>query len=173
MGPFSLFSPVVHTWLTLRSWPRIWLQPRLAPAMLILASCTCTFLLLYSAFFNTTSLIFPPSHCGEWRVGHHWAKFITELWSVERSVDGMKLHTLQRTNTEDLKQLFPEKKLRGHSPNFHIHVSLSDLYCIFPPSICLSFSRKYVDRSLTDTWKWKLGLRPRISQKSVERFFSI
>ncbi len=35
---------------------------------------------------------------------------------------------LQRTNTENLKQIFPEKELRGHSPNFHIHVSVSDLY---------------------------------------------
>jgi hypothetical protein len=37
--------------------------------------------------------------------------------------------TLQRTNGENLKQIFPEKELRGHCPNFHIHVSLSDL-CI-------------------------------------------
>jgi hypothetical protein len=36
--------------------------------------------------------------------------------------------TLQRTNTESLKQIFPEKELRGHSPNFHIHVLVSDLY---------------------------------------------
>ncbi len=36
--------------------------------------------------------------------------------------------TLQRTNTENLKQIFPEKELRGHSPNFLIHVSVSDLY---------------------------------------------
>ncbi len=35
---------------------------------------------------------------------------------------------LQRTNTENWKQIFPEKELRGHSPNFHIHVSVSDLY---------------------------------------------
>jgi hypothetical protein len=35
---------------------------------------------------------------------------------------------LQRTNTENSKQIFPEKELRGHSPNFHIHVSVSDLY---------------------------------------------
>jgi hypothetical protein len=27
-----------------------------------------------------------------------------------------------------LKQIFPEKELCGHSPNFHIHVSVSDLY---------------------------------------------
>jgi len=36
---------------------------------------------------------------------------------------------LQRINTENSKQLqFPEKELRGHSPNIHIHVSVSDLY---------------------------------------------
>jgi hypothetical protein len=27
-----------------------------------------------------------------------------------------------------MKQIFPEKELRGHSSNFHIHVSVSDLY---------------------------------------------
>jgi hypothetical protein len=37
--------------------------------------------------------------------------------------------TLQRTNTENSKQIFPEKELRGHFPNFHINVSVSDL-CI-------------------------------------------
>ncbi len=36
--------------------------------------------------------------------------------------------TLQRTNTENSKQIFPEEELRGHSPNFHIHVSVSDLF---------------------------------------------
>ncbi len=35
------------------------------------------------------------------------------------------LHTLQRTNTEYYKQIFPEEELRGHSPNCHIHVSVS------------------------------------------------
>jgi hypothetical protein len=35
---------------------------------------------------------------------------------------------LQRTNTEHSKQIFPEKKLRGHSPNFHIHVTVINLY---------------------------------------------
>jgi hypothetical protein len=29
-----------------------------------------------------------------------------------------------------LKQIFPEKELHGHSPNFHIHVSVSDLYIL-------------------------------------------
>jgi hypothetical protein len=37
--------------------------------------------------------------------------------------------TLQRTNTENWKQIFPEKELDSHSPNFHIHGSVrSDLY---------------------------------------------
>jgi hypothetical protein len=36
--------------------------------------------------------------------------------------------TLQKTNTENLKQIFPEKELRGHSLNFHMHVSVSHLY---------------------------------------------
>jgi hypothetical protein len=37
-------------------------------------------------------------------------------------------HTLQRHNTENSKQIFPEKELHGHSPNFNIHGSMSDLY---------------------------------------------
>ncbi len=48
---------------------------------------------------------------------------------------------LQRDKTENLKQQFPEKELRGLSPNFHTHVSLSDLY------IPYSAAGKYVDRS--------------------------
>jgi hypothetical protein len=43
---------------------------------------------------------------------------------------------LQRTtNTENLKQIFPEKELRSHGPNIHIHVSVSNLYI---PTIDLS-----------------------------------
>ncbi len=37
-------------------------------------------------------------------------------------------YTLQRHNTENSKQIFQEKELHGLSPNFHIHVSVSDLY---------------------------------------------
>ncbi len=36
--------------------------------------------------------------------------------------------TLQRQKAENLKQIFPEKEYRGLSPNFHIHVSVSELY---------------------------------------------
>jgi hypothetical protein len=38
------------------------------------------------------------------------------------------LHTLQRQNTEISKQIFPIKEYRGLSPNFEIHVSVSNLY---------------------------------------------
>jgi hypothetical protein len=58
-------------------------------------------------------------------------------------------------------------ELRGLSPNFHIHVSVSDLYI---PRIGprISSSRKgrpivEIYNSWTDTWIWKLGLRPRYS----------
>jgi hypothetical protein len=33
---------------------------------------------------------------------------------------------LQRTNTEISKQIFPVKELGSHSPNFHIHVAVSN-----------------------------------------------
>ncbi len=45
------------------------------------------------------------------------------------------ISTMQRQNaengnfeTENLKQIFPEKEYWGISPNFHIHVSVSELY---------------------------------------------
>jgi hypothetical protein len=64
--------------------------------------------------------------------------------------------TLQRQNAENLKQIFPEKQYRGLSPNFHIHVSVSELYIPTMGWVCLFCCRKYVDRSwenksLTDT----------------------
>ncbi len=37
-------------------------------------------------------------------------------------------HALQITNTQNWKQIFPEKELRDQSPNFHISVSVSDSY---------------------------------------------
>jgi hypothetical protein len=37
---------------------------------------------------------------------------------------------LQRRNAENLKQIFPEKEYRGLSLNFHIHVSVSELYIL-------------------------------------------
>jgi hypothetical protein len=39
-----------------------------------------------------------------------------------------EVDALQRKNAENWKQIFPEKEYRGLSTNFHIHVSVSELY---------------------------------------------
>jgi hypothetical protein len=39
----------------------------------------------------------------------------------------LDLTALQRQNAKNLKQMFPEKEYRGLSPNFHIHVPVSEL----------------------------------------------
>ncbi len=77
--------------------------------------------------------------------------------------------TLQRQNAENWKQIFPEKEYRGLSPNFHIHVSVRELYIptiglpVLLEEICRLILGIY--KSLKDTRMWKLGLRPRYSQK--------
>jgi hypothetical protein len=48
--------------------------------------------------------------------------------NIECAICGLQHAALQRQNTEIPKQIFPEKKYRGLSPNFHIHASMSDLY---------------------------------------------
>ncbi len=65
-------------------------------------------------------------------------------------------YTLQRQNAENLKQIFPEKEYRGLSPNFQIHVSVSELYVILTmglpfllEEICGPILGIY--KSLTDT----------------------
>jgi hypothetical protein len=78
--------------------------------------------------------------------------------------------TLQRQNAENLKQIYPEKDYLGLSPNFHIHVTVSELYI---PTMVLPIVLQEICgpilgllyKSLTDKRMWKLGLRPRNSQK--------
>jgi hypothetical protein len=62
---------------------------------------------------------------------------------------------LQRQNAENLKQIFPEKEYCGINPNFHIHVSVSELYI---PTMGLPFLLEEICgpmlgiyKSLTDT----------------------
>jgi hypothetical protein len=68
----------------------------------------------------------------------------------------IRQYKLQRHNTENSKQIFLEKELLGLSPNFHINVSVSDLY-IFPGSVCLFCCRNIygpilrIYKSPTDT----------------------
>ncbi len=65
------------------------------------------------------------------------------------------LPALQRQNTDISKQIFPEKEYRGLSPNFHILVSVRDLYIptiglpILLEEICRPILGQY--KSLTDT----------------------
>jgi hypothetical protein len=68
-------------------------------------------------------------------------------------------HALQRHSTENSKQIeiFLEMELRGLSPNFHIHVSVSDLYIptiglpiLLPETMWTDRGNIYC-KSLTDT----------------------
>ncbi len=48
---------------------------------------------------------------------------------------------------------YSQKRIARPQAQFHMHVSVSDLYCIFPRSICIfcTCSRKYVNRS----WEYR------------------
>ncbi len=59
--------------------------------------------------------------------GNICPKGITRI-DRERYIQYVRMHALQRQNTEISKQIFPEKEYRGLSPSFHIHASVSDLY---------------------------------------------
>jgi hypothetical protein len=63
--------------------------------------------------------------------------------------------TLQRQKTEISKQIIAEEEYRGLSPNFHIHVSVSDLYIptIGLPILLVEICRPILGlyKSLTDT----------------------
>ncbi len=41
-----------------------------------------------------------------------------------------------------IRNIFPEMEMRGHSPNFYIHVSVCDLQNIFPRAVCIFCCRK-------------------------------
>jgi hypothetical protein len=80
----------------------------------------------------------------------HYVYLRSTLFTVWRHVV-----TLQGTNTENSKQIFPKKELRGHSPNFHIPVSVGNLYIptidlpMMVQEICGPIQEIY--KSLTDT----------------------
>ncbi len=72
--------------------------------------------------------------------------------------------TLQRHNTENPKQILPERNCGATVP-ISTFLWLWANY-IFPRSVCLFTCRKKcgtilgIYKSLRDTWRWKLGLRP-------------
>jgi hypothetical protein len=81
---------------------------------------------------------------------------------------------LQKLHCKDkipkFRNKYSQKRNIGVSVPISTFMHLWIFFYIFPRSVCLFCWRKYVDRSwdyirLTDTWMWKLGLRPRYSQK--------
>ncbi len=93
-------------------------------------------------------------------------------------LSSLLLSTLQTHNTENSKQIFPEKELRGLSPSFQIHVSVSDLHMlrICLPILLLQCCRKMcgpilgIYKSPTVTLMWKFGLRPRNSFLGIHKW---
>ncbi len=110
-----------------------------------------------------------------WPYNWSWLLFmyrIIELRRWREKSSKIVQHSFSRESTHlhcngNSVYIFLFWELRGLSPNFHIHGSVSDLYI---PRIGphISSSRKGrpivgIYNSLTDTWMWKLGLRPRYS----------
>ncbi len=104
-------------------------------------------------------------NCKHIILGELW---LSDCWCNAAIVKGSipECYDIQH-NTENSKQIFPEKELRGLSP-ISAFMCLWEIY-IFPCSVCLFCNRKIcgpilgIYKSLTDTWMWKLGLRPRNS----------
>jgi len=69
--------------------------------------------------------------------------------------------TLQRTNTENLKQIFPETELRGPSPKFHNSHNQS----AYSATGNMWTRPGNIQIAHRCTWMWKLELGPRNSQK--------
>jgi hypothetical protein len=94
----------------------------------------------------TVQIMLPPPHPS--------AKLGTTPMRVETLAFGI-CAALQRQNAEILKQIFPEKEYRGLSPNFHVHVSVSELYIptmglpVLLEEICILILGLY--KSLIDT----------------------
>jgi hypothetical protein len=59
-------------------------------------------------------------------------------------------HIISLQNAENLKQIFPEKEYRGLGPNFHIHVSVSELYI---PTMGLPFLLEEIYRPILKIYK--------------------
>ncbi len=78
-----------------------------------------------------------------------------------------------------MKLLFPKQNYNVLSRSSYTHIYFWEIH-IFPGFVCLYCCRDIcglilgIDKSLVDTWMWKLGLRPRNSQKrNTEMGFSL
>ncbi len=82
--------------------------------------------------------------------GSHYQKVSIQAFPHSTVHVKMSL-TLQRQNTEISKQIFPEKEYRGLSPNFQIHVSVSDFYI---PRIGLPILLEEICRPILGSWDY-------------------
>ncbi len=81
----------------------------------------------------------------------------------------LRAAALQKHNKPKMRNKYSQKRnyctWPQLSPNFYIHVSLSDLY-VYSRSVCL-FCILGIYKSLTDKRLWKLGMRPRNSFSGI------
>jgi len=82
------------------------------------------------------------------------------------------VYTVSVKKCRKLETNIPRKGIAQPSPNFHIHVSICLWAILYIPTIDLPILLQDICgpilgiyKSLTDTWRWKLGLRPHNSQK--------
>ncbi len=107
---------------------------------------------------DITHLIDPPIKTNK-EIFYLFSVFFMKYWLTKWTVH------CKEPITENSKQILPEKELHGHNPNFHIHVSVSDLYIptidltILLQEICGPTLGLHIYKSLTDTWmrKWDWG----------------
>ena len=99
-----------------------------------------------------------------------WPDLYSTCGSGKKAGKGMI--TQQRHCAKNLKQIFPEIKLRGLVHNSYIHVSVSDLY-ISTISGCSQIGEPIVGiyKLLTYTRMWKLERRPRSFLSVLGIFF--
>ncbi len=113
------------------------------------------------------------------KISHHFSYGLTKL---QAAFDTKNNSALQMKGRWESIYVFPEIKLcsllfsiKNYNdlfPNSYTHKYARDLYVyVFPGSVCLFCCSRIcgailgINKSLTDTWMWKLGLRPRNSQK--------
>jgi hypothetical protein len=98
-----------------------------------------------------------------------WNGPYAKYWTMNRPVLGILNnidHTAKRRAGEnpiqykclvpicvlpEMKLLFPKQNFNVLTPSSYTHISVRDLYTVFPGSVCLFCSRKYVDRC----WEYK------------------
>ncbi len=123
--------------------------------------------LIYEENFLFFSINVVTGKCFYTRNSNIFSEIILEEFYVSKCASFECYCILYWHSTKNLQQIFTEKELHGLSLNFHIHVSVSDLYI---PTIGLPIllqENMWTDpvnvQIAHDTWMWKVGLRPRNS----------